>query len=110
MAVAEGRRSYAEARHVADVRELLAVNNGAADEAELESSEGIGVRVRVGGGWGFAATRDVSREGAEAALARALAIAEAQPAGPATPLTPVEPVTGHWSSPHAVDPFDVALE
>ena len=40
------------------------------------------MRVRVGGGWGFAATRDVSRAGAEAALRRALAIAEAQPAAP----------------------------
>jgi TldD protein len=110
MGVAGGRVSYAEARHVADVRELLAVNNGAADEADLETSEGIGVRVRVGGGWGFAATREVSRDGAETALARAIAIAEAQPAGPERPLAPVEAARGHWASPFEVDPFSVSLE
>ena len=33
------------------------------------TAEGIGVRVRVGGAWGFAATRDTSRAGAERALA-----------------------------------------
>src|SRR3954447_23258043 len=98
MGLADGRVSYAEARHVADVRELLAVNNGAADEAELEASEGIGVRVRIGGGWGFAATREVSQAGAEEALARAIAVAEAQPAAPERPLAPVEPARGHWAS------------
>ena len=39
----------------------------------LEESEGIGVRVRVGGAWGFAAARGCERRDAEAALARALA-------------------------------------
>jgi TldD protein len=110
MGKAEGRCAYAEARHVERREETLAVRSGQVDDFATGASEGIGVRVRVGGGWGFAATRDVTPAGAETALARALAIAEAQPAGPATPLTPVEPVTGHWSSPHAVDPFDVALE
>jgi TldD protein len=110
MGVAEGRVSYAEARHVVDVRELLAVNNGAVDEADLESSEGIGVRVRVGGGWGFAATRDVSRAGAEAALARAIAIARAQPPAPDRPLAPVEAARGHWASEFEIDPFGVSLE
>ena len=48
--------------------------------------------------------------GAEAALARALAVAESQPATPATPLAPVTPALGHWASPYEVDPFAVALE
>ena len=104
------RASYAEARHVADVREALAVRNGEIDTAAHEASEGIGVRVRVGGAWGFAATRDVSRAGAEAALRRALLLAEAQPAGPPAPLAAVEPATGHWASSFAIDPFAVSLE
>ncbi|HEX6698283.1 MAG TPA: TldD/PmbA family protein, partial [Solirubrobacteraceae bacterium] len=53
---------------------------------------------------------DVSRAGAEAALERALAVAEAQPAGPATPLAAVAPARGHWSSPYDVDPFTVDLD
>jgi TldD protein len=110
MAKAEGRCAYAEARHVELRDEAVSVRSGQVDDFAASESDGIGVRVRVGGGWGFAATRDVSAAGAEAALARALAIAEAQPAGPATPLAPVPPASGHWASPHAVDPFDVPLE
>src|SRR4051794_2831003 len=110
MATAEGRWTYAEARFVEHREEALSVRAGEVDDFASSESDGIGVRVRVGGGWGFAATRDVSAAGAEAALARALALAEAQPAGPATPLAAVEPASGHWASPHAVDPFDVPLE
>jgi TldD protein len=110
MGKAEGRCAYAEARHVESRDEGLSVRAGEVDDFATSGSTGIGVRVRVGGGWGFAATRDVSAAGAEAALAAALGIAEAQPAGPATPLAPVEPARGHWSSPYEVDPFDVSLE
>jgi TldD protein len=110
MAGVEGRCTYAEARHVETRSEALAVLSGRIDALDSSDSEGIGVRVRVGGGWGFAATHDVTRPGAEAALARALAIAEAQPAGPATSLAPVEPARGHWASPYEVDPFSVSLE
>jgi TldD protein len=110
MAKADGRCAYAEARFVERREEALAVRAGQVDEFEASESVGVGVRVRVGGGWGFAATREATPAGAEAALARALAIAEAQPAGVATALAPVDPAIGHWSSPHAVDPFDVPLE
>jgi TldD protein len=110
MATAEGRCTYAEARHV-DVRsEWIAVLSGRIDGLSSTGSEGIGVRVRVGGGWGFAATREVTRAGAEAALAHALVIAESQPSAPSTPLAPVAPARGHWASPHEVDPFAISLE
>jgi TldD protein len=107
---AEGRVSYAEARHVADDREHLLVRNGSVEEAGREATEGIGVRVRVGGAWGFAATRDVSRAGAEYALARAIALAEAQPSVPAAELAPVAPARGHWSSAYEVDPLALPLD
>jgi TldD protein len=110
MAAAEGRCTYAEARHVDERSEEMSVLAGRIDALDSSDSQGIGVRVRVGGGWGFAATRDVTRAGAEAALTRALAIAETQPAGPPTPLAPVEPARGRWSSPYEVDPFSIALE
>jgi TldD protein len=110
MASAEGRCTYAEARHVEERSEDIVVLNGHIDALDNSDSEGIGVRVRVGSGWGFAATREVTRSGAEAALARALAIAEAQPAGPSRPLAPVQAARGHWSSPYVVDPFSVSLE
>ena len=61
MGKAAGRCAYAEARHV-DVARRGARRSatGAVDDVDTTEAEGIGVRVRVGGGWGFAATRDVS--------------------------------------------------
>jgi TldD protein len=110
MTAAEGRCAYAEARHV-DVRsEAIAVLSGRIDAIDSSTSEGIGVRVRVGGAWGFAATRDATRAGAQEALARALAVAESQPATAARALAPVAPVLGHWSSPYELDPFSISLE
>jgi TldD protein len=110
MSAATGRCAYAEARHVVRVDEDLAVRNGAVERADRDASEGIGVRVRVGGAWGFAATRDVSRAGAERALARAIAIAEALPAAAARPRTDEPAARGHWASPCEVDPFALPLE
>jgi TldD protein len=110
IAGAEGRCAYAEARHVASRSEAIAVLAGQVDALDSSAQEGIGVRVHIGGGWGFAATRDISRAGAETALARALAVAETQPSGPATPLAPVAPARGHWTSHWDLDPFEVALE
>jgi TldD protein len=107
---AEGRCAYAEARHVERVEEELAVRNGRIEGAGRDGSEGVGVRVRVGGAWGFAATRDVSPAGAERALSRALAVAEAQPAAGDLPRAPEPAATGHWSHPVEVDPFGVSLE
>ena len=107
---AVGRCAYAEARHVDARSEAIAVLNGRVDAIDSSGSEGIGVRVQVGGGWGFAATRQVTRAGAQAALAHALALAEAQPATADRALAPVAPALGHWSSPYEVDPFAITLE
>src|SRR5512132_387591 len=107
---ATGRCAYAEARHVDARSEAIGVLNGRVDAIDSSGSEGIGVRVQVGGGWGFAATRELTRAGAQAALAHALALAEAQPATADRALAPVAPALGHWSSPYEVDPFAVSLE
>jgi TldD protein len=110
VANAPARCSYAEARHVATDTEAVLVRNGRVEQIDSDSVSGIGVRVRAGGGWGFAATREQTPAAIEQALARALAIAESQPAAPAGPLTPVEPAEGHWSFTIGQDPFDVSLE
>jgi TldD protein len=108
---AQRRCSYAEARHVHTRSEHSSVLNGHVEEVSAAESEGIGVRVRIGGAWGFAATRAVSASGAEEALARAIAIAEAQPSAPATKLASAgDPARGHWESPCEQDPFAVSLD
>jgi TldD protein len=109
IAAAPSRCSYAEARHVATDSEDVLVRNGHVDHVDSVSVAGIGVRVRVGGGWGFAATREETPAAVEDALSRALAIAESQPA-PAAPLATVEPARGHWSCGYEQDPLAVSLE
>ena len=110
ISTAPSRCSYAEARHVATDSEAVLVRNGRVEEVDSDAVAGIGVRVRVGGGWGFAATREETRAGVERALARALAIAESQPTAPAGALAPVAPARGHWSCSFEQDPVAVSLE
>jgi TldD protein len=108
--LAAGRCAYAEARHVSTDDEHLLIRNGQVERVDAQSGEGIGVRVRVGGAWGFAATRDATREGAERALSAALGVARAMPASVDRPMTPLAPARGHWSGPCEIDPFGIPLE
>ncbi|MEA2431743.1 MAG: TldD protein, partial [Thermoleophilaceae bacterium] len=110
MGAATARADYADVRHVATNLERISTRNGAVDEVERSESEGVGVRVRVGGAWGFAATRDTTKAGAEGALAQALAIARAQPSAEATPLAPEPPARGEHRGGDGTDPFEVPLE
>jgi TldD protein len=108
---ARARAGYADARFVRSRAERLSTRNGRLDQLDSHESEGIGVRVRVNGAWGFAAVRGTERPDAEGALARALAIAEAQQDVPdAAPLAPEPPARGEWASGYERDPFEVALE
>jgi TldD protein len=106
-----GRRAhYADARFVRTRSERLSTRNGALDQLDSHESEGIGVRVRLGGAWGFAAVRGADRRGADEALGRALAVAESQPAAGGAELAPEPPARGRWESPAERDPFEVPLE
>jgi TldD protein len=107
---ARGRSSYAEARFVSTRDEALGLRNGELVTLDSHEEEGIGVRVRVDGAWGFAAARGTERAAAEDALVRALALAESAPASRDGPLTEEPPAVGSYSSPVAIDPFDVSLE
>ena len=104
------RADYADARAVRTTRRSISTRNGELDQVEDCEQEGVGVRVRVGGAWGFAATRGTGAAAAEEALARAVEIAEAQPSAPATALAPVaEPAQGAWRSAFERDPFEVPV-
>src|SRR3954452_7390220 len=102
--------AYADVRFMHQRSEYVGTRNGQIDDLHRDEDEGLGVRVRVGGAWGFAATRDTSKSGAEAALARALAIARAQPSAEATPLAPEPPARGEHRGGEGTDPFSVPLE
>lgn len=102
--------AYADARWVSRRTERVGVRNGHVDHVDRDEREGIGIRVANSGGFGFAATRDVSAQGARKALAQALAIAAAQPQAPALDLAPIAAARGHWESDRERDPVEVPLE
>src|SRR5215212_383666 len=62
---AAGRADYADARHVRARSEAISTRNGAVDEVLTHDLQGVGVRVRVGGAWGFAATHELRRSALE---------------------------------------------
>ncbi|MGH2713291.1 MAG: PmbA/TldA family metallopeptidase, partial [Thermoleophilaceae bacterium] len=68
MDAAARRAEYADARLVHTRVERLATRNGALDQLDSFEAEGIGVRVRARGSWGFAAAGGTAKADAEAAL------------------------------------------
>jgi TldD protein len=100
--------SYADARAVLRRSQSVATKNGAVDAVHDVESEGIGVRVLVGGAWGFACDRRLDAAGARDAALRAVAFARAA-GGRTTQLAPVEPATGSYRTQVEIDPFSVSL-
>jgi len=107
---ASRRTAYADARHVRVRSEAVALRNGELDSLDSHEEEGIGVRVRAGGAWAFAAARGSDRAAGAAALTRALELAQAQPRSPERPLAPEPPARGSFASQAQLDPFAVSLE
>ena len=104
--------SYAEARVVHERDRSLATKNGKIATASSFESMGAGIRVIAGGGWGFAATEDLTREGVERCAAEATAIARASATVKERPLelVPEAPAKADWSSPCKIDPFTTSVD
>lgn len=104
--------SYADIR-VVDRRDLrIATRLQRVTGVDDRSSFGFGVRVAVGGAWGFAASPDVTRDECVAVARRAVEEAKAISSARRTiALAPVDAVpAGSWQTPIEVDPFAVPLD
>ena len=90
----------------------IATKNGEVESIADGESEGIGVRVLVGGAWGFACDRRLSDSGAKEAAARATEFARASASRTRRPvvLAPVSAEQGEYRTPFERDPIDVPLE
>ena len=111
MAVGRGA-SHAEARIVNDRLRSLGTRNGRVAVASEGESLGVGVRVLADGGWGFAATQELTRTGVErcAALAVEIAKASARVQREAVRLVDEPAAVAEWKSPCEIDPFAVPME
>ena len=101
--------SYADARAVVRRSQAVGTKNGRVDDLSDIETEGIGVRVLVGGAWGFACDRRLEQDAARAAAGRACDFARAAPGGHDRALAPVEPQHGAYRTEVERDPFDVPL-
>ncbi|HEX6701394.1 MAG TPA: TldD/PmbA family protein [Gaiellaceae bacterium] len=101
--------SYADARVVLRRSQVVSTKNGRVENLRDADSDGIGVRVLVGGAWGFACDRRLSDAGARSAAARATGFAKAAAGAHERRLAPVEARSGVYRTPIEQDPFAVSL-
>ena len=103
---------FADARAGIDETESLTVRNQEMEGIDRSTSTGVGVRVLVGGRWGFAATSRLDEAEVVRTAALAVAIAKAAQRLPGDPvsLSPLEPAVASWRSDVLEDPFLVPLE
>jgi TldD protein len=101
--------SYADARAVVRRSQSVGTKNGRVETLNDAETEGIGVRVLVGGAWGFACDRRLSPDGARDAALRACAFAAAAGGNGARALAPLEARSGSYRTPVERDPFSVPL-
>jgi TldD protein len=103
---------YADARAGTDETESITVRNQEMAGIDRTTSTGIGIRVLVGGRWGFASTSRLDPDEIDRTAALAVEIARAAHRLPGAPVTlaGVEPVVASWRGPMKEDPFTVPLE
>ena len=101
---------YADARAVVRRSQSVETKNGRVETLSDAETEGIGVRVLVGGAWGFASDRRLSPEGARDAALRACGFAAAASGMTHRSLAPVEARSGSYRTPMERDPFSVPLD
>jgi TldD protein len=100
---------YADARAVARRGQSVATKNGRVEDLSDRETEGIGVRVLVGGAWGFASDRRLDEGGGRDAALRACAFARAAAGRHNRALAPLDVRSGEYRTPVEIDPFSVSL-
>lgn len=104
--------TYAEARIVDERDRALATKNGKIASASDAESMGVGIRVIADGGWGFAATEELTQSAVERCSKHAVDIARASAKVKSGELrlAPEKPAIVDWASPYKLDPFSISIE
>ncbi len=104
--------SYADVRRVERYSEPLSTRNGQVLSLSSSEDEGFGVRVLVGGAWGFASSSTLDEEELRSTARRAVSIARASARVQRHPvqLSPLEGVEDTYRTPFHEDPFEVDME
>jgi len=100
---------YADARVVLRRGQVVKTKNGRIERLADTESEGIGVRVLVGGAWGFACDNRLTEDGARDSALRACAFARATGGRGPRALADLAPHTGVYRTSFTRDPFAISL-
>lgn len=105
------RVDYGDIRTVRKRSQQIEMKNGAAESVTYTESIGFGVRVLVGGAWGFAASSRTSEEEMVRVVGEAVNVAHASGTvlDRRVELARVKPLVDSYSSECDVDPFEVPL-
>ena len=103
---------YADARAISQDYQHLGTKDQSVSQLDIGTSEGIGIRVLVDGGWGFACTQSTTKKAVAEAARRAVEVARASSSVLLSPvkLAPEPSYNATWVSPHTMDPFAISLE
>ncbi len=103
---------YADVRVMHMRQRDLTTKNGQVGTLAQSESIGLGIRVLASGGWGFASTDRLTREGVSACAAQAVAIAKASALAKRKEVVMAkeEAFVDSWQSPFRKDPFEIPLE
>ncbi|HEY5061566.1 MAG TPA: DNA gyrase modulator, partial [Gemmatimonadaceae bacterium] len=105
--------SYADVRFVRNRTQNVSTREQRVSGVSDNETYGFGVRTLVNGAWGFAASRDLTRDEVSRVARQAVAQARANRSALSRPveLAPAPTITnGTWRSPIEIDPFGVAIE
>lgn len=104
--------SYADARIGRYRSQFVSTRERQVTGVSDSESHGVGVRALVNGSWGFAATRELTRDGVQRAAREAVRLARAAQTVQRRPveLAPTAGVKGTWRTPITRDPVDVPIE
>src|SRR5450631_345034 len=103
---------YADVRVMHLRQRDLTTKNGQVGTLAQSESIGLGIRVLASGGWGFASTDRLTREGVSACAAQAVSIAKASAIAKRKDVVMAkeEAYVDSWQSPFRKDPFEIPLE
>jgi len=104
---------YADVRFVRNRNQNVSTREQRVTNVADNETYGFGVRALVDGAWGFAASRELTRDEVARTARQAVAQARANRSALVRPvvLAPAPVVAnGTWKSPIETDPFDVAIE
>ena len=104
--------SYADVRFVDGDDRRIGIKNGKPDNVSHTAQTGVGVRVIVNNGWGFAGSNVTDEKSLKETIEKAVKLAKASALMAKEPvkLVPIKTHVDTWKSDCKINPFDIPME